>query len=98
MASYTRERAKELVASERQIRILRTREELAAARNTMTGLVGFVPTMGALHAGHLALIAASRAACVSTIASIFVNPTQFEDGKSADNYPRDEEDDIERLA
>ncbi len=52
--------------------------------------VGLVPTMGALHAGHLALIRRSRADCARTVASLFVNPTQFNDPKDLKAYPRDE--------
>ncbi|MCK1743738.1 pantoate--beta-alanine ligase [Bradyrhizobium sp. 139] len=51
--------------------------------------VGFVPTMGYLHAGHLALIGASRAQCDITVVSIFVNSTQFGPNEDLSTYPRD---------
>jgi pantoate--beta-alanine ligase len=59
--------------------------------------VGLVPTMGALHAGHTALIAAARAQCRRTVVTIFVNPKQFGSREDFTTYPRPEADDLEKL-
>lgn len=59
--------------------------------------VGFVPTMGALHDGHLSLIAASKTKTAITVCSIFVNPTQFNDKQDFDKYPIQIDRDLELL-
>jgi pantoate--beta-alanine ligase len=71
---------------------------IADARSALTGRaghVGLVPTMGAFHAGHLALFAAARAECDVVVASLFVNAAQFGEATDFASYPRDEDGDLE---
>ncbi|SLN24055.1 Pantothenate synthetase [Roseovarius litorisediminis] len=60
--------------------------------------IGVVPTMGALHDGHLSLVAAAKKVCDRVIVTIFVNPKQFNNPKDLENYPRTESEDARKLA
>lgn len=75
--------------------VLKTISDFKKYRSTLTGSVGFVPTMGALHAGHASLMQQSRTENAHTILSLFVNPTQFNDAKDLEKYPRTFEADLE---
>ncbi|HNL83809.1 MAG TPA: pantoate--beta-alanine ligase, partial [Chitinophagales bacterium] len=70
---------------------------LLEIKNLANSSVGFVPTMGALHAGHISLIEKSNAQTDITVCSIFVNPTQFNDKKDFERYPIQVDRDIEML-
>jgi len=67
-------------------------------KKTKPSTVGFVPTMGALHEGHLSLVENAVRQCPVVVVSIFVNPTQFNDKNDLENYPRTPDNDLKLLA
>ena len=79
------------------MKILRTVDELRRALETprAQGTIGLVPTMGALHEGHVSLMRAARGECTTVVASLFVNPVQFGDPADLQAYPRDEATDAQ---
>ncbi|MCL2678958.1 MAG: pantoate--beta-alanine ligase [Dehalococcoidia bacterium] len=76
------------------MKIIRSLSEMKAARAAAGGSVGFVPTMGCLHKGHMSLVELSKKNNTATIVSIFVNPTQFGPREDFAKYPRNETRDI----
>ncbi|MHB1346045.1 MAG: pantoate--beta-alanine ligase [Candidatus Humimicrobiaceae bacterium] len=83
------------------MKTIRTKKEMKAVSDGLKSqgkTLGFVPTMGYLHEGHVSLIKKSKKECDATIVSIFVNPIQFGPGEDFKKYPRDKKRDIETAA
>ena len=85
--------ANQLIAIKQLSELQRQLGQVRAAGKT----IGLVPTMGALHAGHISLAMASVRQCDVTVATIFVNPTQFAEGEDLDEYPRTLQADLDKL-
>ena len=79
------------------MQIVRSSEELARARGQIKGKLALVPTMGALHAGHMKLVEEARRQADSVAATIFVNPAQFGPNEDFSRYPRREAEDARML-
>jgi pantoate--beta-alanine ligase len=80
------------------VRVVHSRADFFAARVELAGPIGLVPTMGALHAGHAALIRTAAEHSASTVVTVFVNPMQFGPGEDFARYPRSLEADVATCA
>ncbi len=79
------------------MQVVRTIRDYRAARAELAGPVGLFPTLGGVHAGHLALVDQARAECTSVVGWLFLNPTQFGPNEDLDRYPHDEAFDLAQL-
>lgn len=79
------------------MKLIKTVDEFISWRNQQSTSIGFIPTLGALHNGHLSLIRASKKQCKLTVVSIFLNPTQFAPNEDLSSYPNTLEQDLESL-
>jgi pantoate--beta-alanine ligase len=79
------------------VKLVRTIGEMRATRAPLDAPFGFVPTMGALHEGHLSLVRLARERCPRVGVSVFVNPMQFNDKRDLERYPRTLDRDMEML-
>ncbi|MEZ4554614.1 MAG: pantoate--beta-alanine ligase [Dehalococcoidia bacterium] len=79
------------------MQVVRTVAEFRKARRALAAPLGFFPTLGYMHEGHLSLVERARRECASVAASIFVNPTQFGPNEDFSRYPRDEARDLAML-
>jgi len=79
------------------MRIIKTAATFSAWRKIQSKTIGFIPTLGALHQGHLSLISTSKQRCALTVVSIFLNPTQFAEDEDLDSYPNTLDSDIQAL-
>jgi pantoate--beta-alanine ligase len=78
------------------MKVVRSKDELRIALEPLRGgCIGLVPTMGAFHDGHLALLRAAREECNTVVCSLFVNPSQFGQDEDLERYPRNEKRDLE---
>jgi len=96
-----RDRIKVNSKTEKSVAVVRSRvvlQQQVRAWKAAGETVGFVPTMGALHAGHLSLVEKAKENASRTITSIFVNPAQFAPGEDFETYPRREEADLALLS
>ena len=80
------------------LKTIPTIQEFRKWRKGITGSIGFIPTMGALHDGHLSLVEESIGTCQNTIVSIYLNPAQFAPGEDLSRYPKTIDTDIKKLS